>query len=433
MNIKELAPPLSLSAWLDRIEGLHPWSIELGLERVAAVRDRMQLSDSFPVILVGGTNGKGSTCAMLESIYHNAGYDTGLYTSPHLMAYNERVRVNCKEVDDQELVASFERVDAARGDISLTYFEFGTLAAQQVFCDRNVDLAILEVGLGGRLDAVNIFEPACSIVVNVGIDHVDYLGTDREAIGFEKAGIFRRGRPAVCADDDPPASLLAQASAVGADLFLIGRDFGHSRTDTAWAFWSSAGKKNGLPPPALRGACQLDNAAAAFECVRTLQQRLPVDMGALRNGLLEATIPARFQVLPGKPVVILDVAHNAAAARVLSTNLLGLPNPGRTLAVFAVLQDKQIDAIVSILAGQIDQWFLCDLPVSRAARVEHVKRIVLQVSEEACVDAFDCVAGGLAAAQEAAREGDRIVIFGSFYTVSEALKSSEALRMLASC
>ena len=426
-----LATTRSLSDWLDRIERRHPTEIELGLERVGAVRDRLQIDPAFPVILVGGTNGKGSTCAMLEAIYRNAGYSTGLYTSPHLLAYNERVQVSGRAVEDAEVVMAFERIEAARGDVGLTYFEFGTLAAQLVFCERAVDVAILEVGLGGRLDAVNIFEPACSLVVSVGIDHVDYLGSDREKIGFEKAGIFRSGRPAVCADDDPPASLISHAEQIGADLYLIGRDFGHVRSDTAWQFWNCAGKKPALPIPLLRGECQLDNAAAALECVRIMHQQLPVDMGALRNGLLNAQMPARFQVLPTKPLTVLDVAHNAAAADTLSANLRQLPGSGRTLAVFGVLQDKEIEKIVSLLAPQIDAWFVCALRVSRAAPVERIKQAVLRVSDRQSIAVFENVASGLAAAREAAREDDKIIVFGSFYTVSEALKSSEALRTLA--
>ena len=414
----------SLSEWLDRLERLHPVEIEMGLERVSAVRDRLNLRPAFPVILVGGTNGKGSTCAMLESIYHRAGYNVGLYTSPHLVAYNERVRVGTREAGDEELVEAFERVDSARGDISLTYFEFGTLAAQLIFSGRMVELAILEVGLGGRLDAVNVFEPACSVVVSVDIDHIEYLGGDRESIGREKAGIFRSGVAAVCADESPPASLVAHAQAVGADLHLIGRDFGHARADSGWNFWSSAGKKTGLPLPALNGARQLDNAAAAFECVRILQPLLPVDMGALRNGLIHARCPGRFQVLPGKPEVILDVAHNAAAARTLSENLRQMPCTGRTLAVFAVMRDKQIHEIASALAGQVDRWFVCDLPVARAAPAASVRDVLLQQAASMQVDVFDNVATGFAAAREAARENDRILLFGSFYTVSQALKSS---------
>lgn len=428
-----LATTRSLTDWLDRIEGLHTAAIDLGLERVAQVRDRMQLNLDFPVILVGGTNGKGSTCAFVEAIYRSSGYLTGLYTSPHILDYNERVRVGGRDADDAELIDAFEHVEAARGDISLTYFEYGTLAALHVFCKRAVDVAILEVGLGGRLDAVNIFEPACSVVVSVDIDHVEYLGNDREAIGYEKAGIFRPGRPAVCADDEPPASLIGHADSIGADLRLIGRDFGYTSTDTGWQFWNCAGKLAGLPLPALRGSRQIDNAAAALECVRALHQQVPVEMAALRNGLLSARVAARFQVLPGTPTVILDVAHNVAAAQVLAANLKNMPCSGRTLAVFGVLQDKEIDRIASVLAGQVDQWYACGLPVPRGATTAQISNGLLQATTPDRVACFENAASALAAARDTARESDRIVVFGSFYTVSEALKSSEALRTLARC
>ena len=428
-----LATTRSLSDWLDRIERLHSAPIELGLERISQVRERMQLRTDFPVILVGGTNGKGSTCAFLEAIYRGAGYLTGLYTSPHILAYNERVRVGGLDADDAELVAAFERVEAARGDISLTYFEFGTLAALDVFCQRGVDVAILEVGLGGRLDAVNIFEPACSVVVSVDIDHVEYLGNDREAIGFEKAGIFRGGRPAVCADEEPPGSLIDHANAIGADLRLIGRDFGYTSMEAGWQFWNCAGKLAGLPLPALRGSRQFDNAAAALECIRALHSQIPVGMAAMRNGLLDARIAARFQVLPGKPVVILDVAHNAAAAQLLAANLTSMPCTGRTLAVFGVLKDKEIGRIVSSLAQRVDQWFVSGLPVARSAAATQVQHELMQVSKADRVTCFENVGSALVAAQDSAREDDRIVVFGSFYTVSEALKSSEALRAQVRC
>jgi dihydrofolate synthase/folylpolyglutamate synthase len=302
-----------------------------------------------------------------------------------------------------------------------------------VFCSRAVDVAILEVGLGGRLDAVNIFEPVCSIVVSVDIDHVEYLGNDREAIGFEKAGIFRAGRPAVCADDEPPASLLSHAASIGADLRLIGRDFGYGSTENGWQFWNCAGKLAGLPLPVLRGSRQFDNAAAALECVRALHQQVPVEMAALRNGLLDARVVARFQVLPGTPTVILDVAHNVAAAQVLAANLENMPCSGRTLAVFGVLQDKEIDNIVSTLAEQVDHWYACALPVARGATTERIRQGLLQATAQDRVACFDDVASALAAAEGSARDNDRILVFGSFYTVSEALKSSEALRTLARC
>ena len=395
----------------------------MGLERVVAVRDRIGLQASFPIISVGGTNGKGSTCAMLEAMYLCAGYKVGLYASPHLFNYNERIRVNGREARDEVLVEAFERIDAARGGIPLTYFEFGTLAALLIFCDDEVDVAILEVGLGGRLDAVNAFDPDCSVVLNVAIDHVDFLGTSREAIGLEKAGIFRNGRPAICAEEDPPVSLLEHAQAVRADLHLAGRDFGHKRTASGWQFWNAAGKKAGLPFPALRGSAQIDNAAAAIECVHAMRELLPVHMAALRAGLLDAHIPGRFQVLPGAPSVILDVAHNAAAARVLAADMEALPCSGQTIAVFSVLADKQIDQIVLALARSVDEWFVCDLSTQRGAQAESVKQVLARCVPEAPVTACASVAEGCAAAREAMRGNDRILVFGSFYTVSEALQT----------
>lgn len=428
-----LATSSSLAEWLARIERLHPATIAMGLERVAAVRDRLHLSPSFPLIVVGGTNGKGSICAMLESIYVKAGFSTGLYTSPHLLRYNERVRVDGREVGDAELVDAFAQVDAARADIPLTYFEFGTLAAQVVFCRRGVDVAILEVGLGGRLDAVNAFEPACSVVASVSIDHVDYLGPDRESIGFEKAGIFRNARPALCADHDPPASLLAHAASIGADLYLIDRDYGYTRTNDDWRFWSLAGNRHALPHPALRGSYQLDNAATALQCVHLLHDRLPVDMGALRDGLVGARLPARFQVLPARPIVILDVAHNAAAAQALAATLGAMPGAGKTFAVFAALADKPVEEICLALANQIEHWFVCGLAVPRAAGAGEISQRMHKANGRVRIDVCADVASGLAAAQEVAGDNDRILVFGSFYTVSDALRSSEVLSALAGC
>lgn len=421
------AMPRSLAEWLARLERLHPTTIDMGLDRVAAVCGRMGLVQQCPVILVGGTNGKGSTCAMLEAIYRSAGYDTGLYTSPHLLRYNERVRVNRKQVSDDDLIRAFEHVEAARDEISLTYFEFGTLAAQWIFCQRAVEVAILEVGLGGRLDATNIFEPTCSVVTSIDIDHVEYLGHDRESIGREKAGIFRGGRPAICADDDAPRSVLEHARTIGADLYLRGRDFGYLRTATDWQFWSTAGKKSGLPLPGMAGEYQLDNAAAVLACVETMHRQLPVGMNAIRTGLLDAAIPGRFQVLAGLPPVILDVAHNPAAARALAEELRRAPASGKTFAVFAVLGDKDIEGIVSALANEVSQWFICGLPAARAASPEQVERVLTRVAGHRPFSTCATVSAGLAAARGAAGENDRILVFGSFYTVSEALKTSEAL------
>jgi dihydrofolate synthase/folylpolyglutamate synthase len=322
----------TLDDWLAYISAQHPATIALGLDRVHDVWKRMDLGDRFHVasskdlgdrfhpsssknpsplvVTVGGTNGKGSTCAFLERILIEAGYRVGLYTSPHLLRYNERVRLQGEEVDDAALAASFARVEAARGATPLTYFEFGTLAALAVFAEARIEAAILEVGLGGRLDAVNIIDADCAIVVSVDLDHQSYLGNDRESIGREKAGIFRAGRPAVIAEPDPPRSVLAAPG----EKLLFGKHFGYTDQRTQWSYWGPAGKRGGLGHPALRGAVQLRNAAAAMCALDCLREKLPLGMQDIRRGLAEVTLPARFQVLPGRPQVILDVAHNPQAA-----------------------------------------------------------------------------------------------------------------------
>ncbi len=308
--------PQSLDAWLTHIERVHPQSIAMGLARVRVVRDALALNPAFPVITVGGTNGKGSACMMLEAILHHAGYKAGCYTSPHLLRYNERVRIAREQASDAQLAQAFEAVELARAGagVPLTYFEFGTLAAMHLFIEARVDIAILEVGLGGRLDAVNVFEPDCAMVMSVALDHMDYLGDTREKIGFEKAGIFRAGKPAICADTDPPRSLVDHATATGASLLIRGRDFDAVPAATQWGYRGPGGARHGMPWPALRGAYQLHNAAACIAALDTLRDRCPVSMNDIRAGLLTAENPGRFQVLPGQPMVILDVAHNPHVA-----------------------------------------------------------------------------------------------------------------------
>ncbi|HZV54412.1 MAG TPA: folylpolyglutamate synthase/dihydrofolate synthase family protein, partial [Rhodocyclaceae bacterium] len=302
-----------LDDWLAFIERQHAKPIDLGLDRVRSVSQALGQRQTCPVILVGGTNGKGSTCAMLERILLCAGYRVGLYTSPHLLRYNERVRIDGRAVGDDALCEGFARVEAARvsrGDTSLTYFEFGTLCAWEVFADQPLDVIILEVGLGGRLDATNLYEPDVAIVTGVDLDHMDYLGPTREDIGFEKAGIFRAGRPAICGDRQPPQRLLDHAQAIGADLQVLGRNFGCERQEGQWQYWGRHGRRSGLAFPALRGNRQLDNASCVLAALDVLRNRLPVAMQDIRRGLLETELPGRFQVLPGRPTVVLDVAHN---------------------------------------------------------------------------------------------------------------------------
>jgi dihydrofolate synthase/folylpolyglutamate synthase len=410
-----------LAAWLSYLERVHPRTIDLGLERVARVRDRLGLALTCTVITVGGTNGKGSTCAMLEAMLRAAGYRVGLYTSPHLLRYNERVRIDGRETTDAQLVAAFERVEAARGDTSLTYFEFGTLAAALLFRDAGLDVAVLEVGLGGRLDAVNLFDPDCAIVASIGLDHMDYLGPTRESIGLEKAGIFRPGRPAVVGDADPPASLLEQAARVGSCLLLNERDFGARADAGQWTYWSTQGRRAGLPWPALRGDYQLANAAAALACLDCLREQLPIDAGAIRRGLVEVVLPGRFQVLPGRPIVVLDVAHNPQAAERLRESLARMGSFATTYAVFGMLKDKDIAGVAAALAGCVDRWLLAPLPGPRGATADELRGKLGAAGFSTPVEAFENIPAAYRYARERARADDRILVFGSFHTVGDVL------------
>jgi dihydrofolate synthase/folylpolyglutamate synthase len=412
----------TLEEWLVHLERVHPRSIEMGLERVSRVRSAMGLDPAFPVIAVGGTNGKGSVCAMLEAILCEAGYRVGCYTSPHLLRYNERVRVARREAGDADLCRAFARVEAARGDVSLTYFEFGTLAAVGLFAEAAVEVAILEVGLGGRLDAVNVFDNDCATLTCVDLDHVDYLGSTREAIGFEKAGIFRAGRGAVCADPDPPASVARRAREVGARLVQLGRDFGCSGDRLQWNYWGPGGKRLALPLPALRGAFQLRNAAAALAVLDELRERLPVAMRDIRQGLAGVELAGRFQVLPGRPTVVLDVAHNPHAARGLAGNLAALGRRGATLGVFAMLRDKDIAGVVRALAGHIDQWLVAGIAHSRGAAAADIAAVLEAEGAAGRVLRFDTPAQAFARACESAGQDDKICVFGSFFTVADVLR-----------
>ena len=402
----------SIAEWLAFIEQQHAQPIALGLERVTQVLARMEIRLQCPVLTVGGTNGKGSTCAMLESILRAAGYRTGLYTSPHLLDYNERVRIAGSEADDDALCEGFEAVERARNGVPLTYFEFGTLAALWVFQDRRIEAAILEVGLGGRLDAVNAVDADCAILTSVGIDHVDFLGADRESIGREKAGIFRPYRPAVIAEPDPPHAVLG---AVGNKLF-IGKDFGFQVQDRQWTYWGPRGKRVGLAHPALRGAIQLRNAAAVLCALDALE--LPIAMQEIRRGLAEVTLPGRFQVLPGRPQVILDVAHNVEAAKNLAENLATSGFAPETIAVCGMLRDKDIAGVLSALAPRITRWHFASLPGPRGAAASDLAELLRAPTP---ADTYASVQRALAAAQERAGEGDKIVVFGSFLTVGEAM------------
>jgi len=410
----------SLAGWLEYIEQQHAQTIALGLERVGEVFSRLQIGISCPILTVGGTNGKGSACAMLEAVLRSAGYRAGLYTSPHLLRYNERVRIGGREADDAALCEAFAAVESARGNVPLTYFEFGTLAAFFLFSKENLQAAILEVGLGGRLDAVNLLEADCAVLTSVGIDHVEFLGDSREAIGREKAGIFRSGRPAVVADPQPPDSVLEEIRRVGARPILIGRDFGYRAQGTQWSYWGPAGKRTGLAHPALRGAMQLRNASAAFAALDSLRERLPIAMQDVRRALAGIALPGRFQVLPGRPQVILDVAHNPEAAAVLAANLADSGFAPETIAVFGMLRDKDIAGVVRAVAPRITRWHLATLPGPRGADARFLSSIFLDMQIQTPIVEHDTVAAALAAARNEAGESDKIIVFGSFLTVAGA-------------
>jgi dihydrofolate synthase/folylpolyglutamate synthase len=486
--------PTTLAEWLTYLDTLNPKTIALGLERVAEVKMRLKLQPYFPIIIVGGTNGKGSVCAILESILHAAGYRVGCYTSPHLLNYNERVRVSKHHANDAELCAAFKKIEKVRDTIPLTYFEFGTLAAMQMFIEQKVDVAILEVGLGGRLDAVNVIDADCAVVTSIDIDHTDYLGDTREKIAFEKAGIFRAGKVAVFGDMDVPQSIRTQAEKVGAELWCIGSEFGfklpapagmgepgdkergnkvhvisvikprtlvlkeqlaiqlgdqttpakspvisqrereqksgeeeHVHSEKApmsdqWNYFSQAGNRNALPFPALRGFYQLNNASAALAALDVLKTKMPVSMQAVRRGLVEVTLSARFQIIPGKPALILDVAHNPHAARSLAKALAALPPSSKTYAVCAMLKDKDMAAVVDALKAQVDEWLVAGIDAPRGASAVELGQVA-DNADAGKVLRFPTVTEALHHAYSQAGENDRIVAFGSFYTVAEVMRA----------
>ena len=418
----------SLGDWLAYISAQHPSTIALGLDRVQATWTRMQANgvrlvfEPVPIFFtVGGTNGKGSTCAILERILIESGYRVGLYTSPHLERYNERVRVNGEDVADAPLVAGFEAVEAARGDTPLTYFEYATLGALAVFARENVEAVILEVGLGGRLDAVNIIDADAAIVVSVDLDHQAYLGPDKESIGFEKAGIYRRGKPAIYGDVDPPRRLVDHAQSIGADLQLFGRDYRYEAHERQWDFVGRKGARRALPMPALRGRWQLKNASAALAALDEVADRLPVSIGEIKRGLMTVRLTGRLQSIPGRPSIVLDVAHNPQAARALADGLGDMGFAERTFAVFGILADKDAAGVIDAMKGRVDRWYVAAPESDRAARAADITRLLEARGAEA--RSFATITAALESARREAGPNDRITVFGSFYTVAEALRS----------
>jgi dihydrofolate synthase / folylpolyglutamate synthase len=468
----------ALSDWLDRIYTIRSGpEIEMGLERIRPVFDALNVAPTCPVILVAGTNGKGSVCAYLDAMLRAGGYRTARYTSPHIHRFNERVAVKGVAASDEELVAAFEAVEAARiacDNLALTFFEYTTLAAFCIFAKAKLDAWIIEVGLGGRLDATNILQPDCSVIVSIGIDHTEFLGNTRELIAIEKAGIMRAGKPVIIGDTDPPQSLTECALQANTIAQFMGRDFGWQRnpeTPGQWSFWSfpvaavrekpspaarermpdRAGEGDGvlskfasnsaaltptlsrtagegatyrhaLPIPALRGHYQLGNAACALAALHAMNDKLPLSQGAIKQGLLEVEWPGRFQVLPGRPSTVLDVAHNEHAAKALERALSDMAYFPVTHAVFAMLKDKDITAVVAAVKHRIDFWYIAPLPGARGIDVDALSAALKDAGvKDAAIKRFPAVATAYAAARESADEADRIVVFGSFLTVAQAI------------
>ncbi len=484
-NNDKASPANALSTWLERIYAIRSGpEIEMGLERIRPVFDALGVAPQCPVFLVGGTNGKGSVCAYLDTILCAGGYRVARYTSPHIQRFNERIVVNGVEASDEQLVAAFERVEAVRmqsGNLALTFFEYTTLAAFVVFAEAKLDAWVIEVGLGGRLDATNILEPDCSVIVSIGIDHQEFLGNTRELIAIEKAGILRAGKPAIIAEPNPPETLRDKAQSVGADAQCVGVDYGwqrNSETPNQWSFWVSdiltlsqqsdqplppspaggrrvgdegaaalpapattaltsttpspqpspacgrGGKtfRHALPIPALRGNYQLGNAAAALAALTALQDRLPVSQNAIKSGLLSVEWPGRFQVLAGRPTTVLDVAHNEHAAIALERALSDMAYFPVTHAVFAMLKDKGIAAVVAAVKHRIDHWYIAPLPGARGVELPMLSAALHQAGvKDVQIQRFESVSSAYAAAQKKADEADRIVVFGSFLTVAAAM------------
>ncbi|MFM1980513.1 MAG: hypothetical protein RLZ68_1778 [Pseudomonadota bacterium] len=425
----------TLHDWLAYCEQLHPKGIngiELGLDRIRVVAQRMDLRFTCPVITVAGTNGKGSTCAMLESILGQAGYKTGTFTSPHLVHFEERLRLNGEAVSATKLVAAFADVFGAAGlngnknfpEIGLTYFEFTTLAILHLMAHAGLDVAILEVGLGGRLDAVNLIDTDCAIITSIDLDHTELLGNTREAIGFEKAGIMRTGKPVIVSDPVPPQSVLDRALEVGADLWRVGQDFNVSGDKQQWG-WAGRGRRySGLAYPALRGANQLVNAAGVLAALTALREQLPVTAQAVRNGLAFVELPGRFQIIPGEPSLVLDVAHNPHSVAALAANLDAMGYFPTTHAVFGAMADKDLAPMFAKANPLIDRWYFTDLPTPRAATGTALQGhwAAQNTRKDASAQAFADPMQALQAAIAAADPTDRIVVFGSFYTVGGVLQ-----------
>ncbi len=413
----------TLDEWLAYQQQLHPQDIELGLARVQQVAERLGLGPAdCPRIVVAGTNGKGSSIAMLASIYSAAGYRVGCYTSPHITHYCERLQIDGVPVSEQIFCDAFSEIERLRGEVELTYFEFGTLAALLILAAENIDIQLLEIGLGGRLDAVNIVDSDVALITQIAIDHCDWLGNTRDLIGMEKAGIMRAGRPCVCADPDLPPSVVKHAADTGTVLFRSGIDFDYSSDfeQPDWHWHSADIELQSLPRPGLKGDYQLQNGAAVLEVVRLLQNRLPVSTSQLAVGLDKVQLAGRFEVRSGNPQWVLDVAHNPQACTVLAENLALSKIPGRRIAVLGMLEDKNISASIKPLLELIDCWYLAGIDQPRGASEAMLQQRLLGLGCQKQVVLFSSLADAIHTAGADAKQGDQIVVFGSFHTVAAA-------------
>ena len=416
----------TLDEWLSWQESLHTQSIDMGLDRIRPVFDRLiDKPLATKSIVVGGTNGKGSTSAFLESIYVAAGYRVGVYSSPHLFKYNERVRVNGEQVSDVQLCEAFEKVDKIRGETSLTYFEFGTLAAFNIFQKTKLDVVILEVGLGGRLDAVNLVDADIAIVTNVDLDHESWLGDTREKIAYEKFGIARQNTPVIFADDEPPANVTELCESHQCQLLSIGKDFGFTQQQDSWQWWSENKKLFSLPFPSLHGFHQLKNASTALLAVHLLADALPVSMAHIRVGLSKAVLPGRFDVVQeANNLIIFDVAHNPHGIRAFVKQLNQIPKLGNNYLVLGMLEDKNLEAVIGELESQVDYWYLGGLSIPRGLSVSDLQtRVSSVVQDKNNVSAFENVEKAFVTAYQQLKTNDKLLVLGSFYTVAEAQKS----------
>ena len=419
----------TITEWLEWQEQLHLSSIDLGLDRVQAVAKNMRLDTlDMPVISVAGTNGKGSSVAMLDSIYRQAGYSTGCYTSPHLIKYNERICINGSQVSDEDICEAFAAIDEARGDISLTYFEFGTLAGAYLFRKHKVDAAIFEVGLGGRLDAVNLWDADVALITTIDIDHIDWLGDDRESIGIEKAGIMRNGKTVVCGDTNPTASMSSEAKRIGANLLQQGEHFSWKKATNSqhWEYVDSQQKLHTFPLPSLRGAFQLNNAATVITAIVDFNHVLPITKEHIKRGLQQAQVTGRLQKLGENPELLVDVAHNPQSALALASYLKENPRKGKTVAVFSALTDKDLAGILAPLIQHFAAWHLIPLEGPRAQDTLLLSDKLQAVGIRSPIECHKDTGNVIKTLQKTMNSEDRVVAFGSFLVVSAFIQGLNA-------